>query len=202
MPDDKAIWAHGLANVSTFFAEVERAFAFLTGTFHFALAETTSTLHEARPTDTLDTILDAQAVVVYLSDHIEVDIVWGFHLATIHIAFIEVQTPGERPARWHLWDKEYPNSARGIRLDSLAAVRGHEDDPDFLLGNLDRVDGRSINRRFKLLQTNLTGVVDGLARATERYASDILRGDTSVFPEVMAYYTEERRARGFWVGAE
>jgi hypothetical protein len=70
-------------------------------------------------------------------------------------------------------------------------VHGHADDPDFLLGDSYQEGGRITNKRFKLLQSDLAGVLDGLARATERYASDILRSDLSIFPEVQAYCDEK-----------
>jgi hypothetical protein len=50
-----------------------------------------------------------------------------------------------------------------------------------------------------LLQTNFSGIIQGFARATERYAGDILRGDTSIFPSVMRHYTQKQQSLGYWV---
>lgn len=189
MPDVKAMQAHALATLPVFYAQVEQTFAFLPATYHYLL-------HEQR-VESSSFFPDARAQVIYLGDKVEVDIVWGFASAAIFVTLVELQLPGVSPSKRYGWG-EVAGAARAIRLESLAAVRGHGDDPDFLLGDIDRVDGRSTNKRFKLLENNLSGVVDGLARATERYASDILRGDTSIFSEVMAYHTEKRRALGHW----
>jgi hypothetical protein len=198
MPDDKAMRAHGQAMVETFFTQVEQAFAFLPAAYHFTLHERRSDSLEAKPSDTQETFVDAEAVDVYLSDHLEVDLTWGFAIATMRVTFVELLAPGVSPSRRYAWGARMSDAARMIYLETLAAARGHGSDPDFLLGDVSRVDGRSINRRFKLLQTNMAGVIGGLTRATEQYASDILQGDTSIFPEVMRLYGEQRRAQGHW----
>jgi phosphoribosylaminoimidazole (AIR) synthetase len=38
-----------------------------------------------------------------------------------------------------------------------------------------------------LIDTNLAGILEGLARATQRYAAAMLAGDTSEFPEVVRF---------------
>jgi hypothetical protein len=117
-------------------------------------------------------------------------IVWGWSSAFVGVRFFEVQIPRVSP-REHTPFGEPRARPRVIHLRDLAAVRGHADDPDFLLGNSDQFGGRITNKRFKLLQSDLAGALDGLARATERYASDILRGDLSIPPEVQAYRDEK-----------
>ena len=67
-------------------------------------------------------------------------------------------------------------------------------------GDLDQGNGRIINKRFQLIQAHLTDIIDGLARATERYANDVLRGDVSIFPEVKAYYRQRMQSHGYWWG--
>jgi hypothetical protein len=110
------MYEYSLATVPTFYAQVERAFAFLPATYDCRL--------HAQHLDAIEDFRDTEAMVVYLGDKI---------------------------------------------------------------GDSDQVGGRITNKRFKLLQSDLPGVLDGLARATERYASDILRGDLSIYPEAQAY---------------
>jgi len=97
------------------------------------------------------------------------------------------QHPG--PARSGAPSSAISRTLPAARLYTLAEMRGHADDAAFLLGDTDRVDGRSINARVKVVQANLRGVLDGLAVATERYAADILRGDTAPLAEAMRSYT-------------
>jgi hypothetical protein len=68
-------------------------------------------------------------------------------------------------------------------------MQGHTDDPDFLLGFYDGYAYfKKTKQRAQLIDTRLPDVLAGLARAAQRYAAAILQGDTSLFPEAMAYY--------------
>lgn len=189
MPDVNLMYEYSLANVPTFYAEVERAFAFLPSTYGYRLY--------ARHLDGLEDFRDTETMVVYLSDKVEVDIVWGWSSALVGVRFIDLLIPQMSPQDQPPFgeSKEQP---RVIRLHDLAAMRGYADDPDFLLGDSDQFGGRITTKRFKLLQRDLAGVLDGLARVTDRYASDLLRGDLSIYPQVRTYYLEKRRAQGYW----
>lgn len=182
MPDVKLMYEYSLATVPTFYAQVERAFAFLPATYDCRL--------HAQHLDAIEDIRDTRAMVVYLGDKIEVDIVWDWSSAFVGVSFFALQIPRVSP-REQIPFGEPKARPRVIHLRDLAAVRGHADDPDFLLADSDQVGGRIANKRFKLLQSDLAGVLDGLARATERYASEILRGDLSIYPEVKAYCDEK-----------
>lgn len=182
------MYEYSRANVPAFYAQVTQAFAFLSTTYRFRL--------HAQRLDAVDDFRDTQARVVYLSDKVEIDILWGWASALIRVVFTELQSPSA-PLQTSSAVDEPKGSARVIRLEDLAAIRGHADDPDFLLGDAFQHGGRITSKRFKLLQSDMAGVVAGLARATERYASDILRGDTAIFPDAMAYYDKKRHAMGF-----
>ena len=182
MADVKLMHDYSLATVPTFYAQVERAFAFLPATYDCRL--------HAQHLDAIEDFRETEAMVVYLGDKIEVDIVWGWSSAFVGVRFVELQIPRVSP-RDHAPFGEPKARPRVIHLRDLAAVRGHANDPDFLLGDSDQVGGRITTKRFRLLQSDLAGVLDGLARATERHASDILRGDLSVYPEVKAYRDEK-----------
>jgi hypothetical protein len=189
VPDVNLMYEYSLATVPTFYAQVERAFAFLPSTYNYRL--------QAQRLDALEDFRDTEAMVVYLGEKIEVDIIWDWPSALVVVTLREVQIARVSP-RDQTPLGEAKERPRVIRLYDLAAVRGHADDPDFLLGDSDQFGGRITTKRFKLLQRDLAGVLDGLARATERYASDLLRGDLSIYPEVRAYYVEKRRAQGYW----
>jgi hypothetical protein len=187
MPDEKLMREFSLANVPSFYARVAEAFAFLPATYKCELS--------AQTLDAIDGFRDTQAKVVYVGEKIEVDIVWSFASALISVNFVELLIPYVSPFDSHVRPKERP---RVITLFDLAAARGHGDDPALTLGDGFQTGGRITNKRFKLLHNDMAGVIAGLARATERDASDILRGDTSIFPEVLARFNERKRAAGFW----
>lgn len=183
MPDYPRIVEQSIATVPQFFADTTEVFGFLETTYGYRL-------HAERVED-IDWVPDTYAEVVYLNRgrqpaKVAVKVSWQFHTAAIDIVFFELQRPGILNDA-----QDIPGS---IFLHALAEVLGHQDDPTFLLGDTDRVHGRVINERAKILQTNLRGVLEGLATATERYAADILRGDTSIFPEVLRYYAQKRQS--------
>jgi hypothetical protein len=180
MPDDEVIRKHAVATAPEFFAHVTRAFNFLTSTYGYRLASQDITA--------INDVRDTQVVVKYTHDHLdlEVDVIWDVVSVGVSVLFATLPplAPGASTE-----DIVRPQLSL-MRLQDLAAVRGHGDDPDFLQGDRDHVNGRIINKRFQLIQAHLTDIIDGLARATERYGSEILRGDTSIFPQVRAYYLQ------------
>lgn len=187
MPDHPLIRKWSLATLSQFYAQVSEAFAFLTTTYGYRL-------HAQRAED-LEYAQDARASVSYLGERVEVSIEWAFAEASIDVVFTELQIEKVSPKQRSFADDKLKDAARAISLRTLAEHLGHADDPDLPPRGY---DGRVTNKRFKRLQADLRGVLDGLARATERYADDIVRGDTAVFPEVMRAYTEKLRAEGYW----
>lgn len=189
MPDHGFMQEYSLASMQTFYDHIEQEFAFLPTTYGCRL--------HSKHLDDIQDLRDTRAMVTYVGKKIEVDIKWDIPSAIMRVTFVELQIPYVSPTT-RITYREGKEGAREIDLYTLAEVLGHVDDPDFMLGVSPECDGRSINKRFKLLHTNLGGVIAGLARATERYGSDILRGDTSIFPQVMRLYGEQRRAQGLW----
>lgn len=178
MPDYEVIRRHAVAAAPEFFAHVTRAFAFLTSTYDYRLTTQEITA--------IDDVRDTQVVVKYVSAPLEVDVIWDVVGVGVFVLFATLPPLAQGAS---IEDVVRPKLSL-MRLQDLAAVRGHADDPDFMQGDLDHGNGRIINKRFQFIQAHLTDIIDGLARATERYGSEILRGDTSLFPEVRAYYLQ------------
>jgi hypothetical protein len=176
--------------VPEFTEQVLQSFAFLETAYGYRL-------YEHRMNDPEDA-RDAQASVTYVSERVAVSLTWSLSSVAIGVSFIQLDQPYTMPARV-VFVGESHGAARAIELYTLADMLGHADDPDFVLGDGDRVDGRSVSRRFKLVQTDFADVVQRLARATERYARDILQGKTGRFPETMRHYTQKLQAQGIWV---
>lgn len=87
--------------------------------------------------------------------------------------------------------KAQSRQARAVSLYDLADMLGHESDPDFLLKGVDNF--RTRKRRMRTIESQLPEVLAGLARATRTYASSIVQGDTSIFPEVMKFYVAKQK---------
>ena len=76
--------------------------------------------------------------------------------------------------------------------------------PDFLLKDLERsLPWKETEQlwkdNLKTIQENMREVLNGLAHATQTYASGILEGDTSVFSTVTDYYVaKQKRLYAWW----
>ena len=132
---------------------------------------------------------DATAMLRYLGSRVGIEISWYFANATIDVAFIEVLQPGTFPMNRAFFG-DYPDRAKGISLSTLTEMLGHSDDPNFLLKD---TSFRHRNKRFKLIEMRMHDIIAGLARATQIYAIDIVKGDTSIFLKVMEYYTQKQK---------
>jgi hypothetical protein len=110
--------------------------------------------------------------------------VWLYHTAAVDVQFLELRSLGVY--------NDATDVAGSIFLHTLAEVLGHADDPAFLLGDTDQVGGWTINRRVKIVQANMRGVLEGLAAATKRYADAVLKGDTLILPEAQQYHRQKR----------
>jgi hypothetical protein len=158
---------------------VHEAFGFLETTYGYRFIEEAL----AQPGDARDT----QADVTFAGEHMGVRVRWYFSSGIIAASFRKLQTP------WQYADT-LSDAERRIQLPvfadlyALARFLGAAQDPDFLLGDVWNVYQSKCKKRDALIKTNMRGVLDGLARATQRYAGHILQGDSSQFAEVRAFY--------------
>ncbi|HEX8033102.1 MAG TPA: hypothetical protein VF510_04610 [Ktedonobacterales bacterium] len=190
-----------------FFVETRRAFQFLEHTYGYQhVGEEVSTSHPR----------DWAGMSRYVRSRVGVEIGWEYAESSIGVSFVALHQPGIFQRGIYHPDAS-PDRPRAISLYSLAYMLGHGDDPDFLLPTSpdppDDMSARdlsprarrralnswqsavlsTIKRRRQLIETNMPGVLAGLARATQTYASAILEGDTSVFPSVLDYALAELR---------
>ena len=162
-----------------FYPEVREAFGFLETTYGYRfMADSLSWPGDAR---------DTQADVTFAGEHIGVRIRWYFSSGNIAVSFRKLQTP------WQYAEGLSDEERRAhlpvfTDLYALARFLGTAQDPDFLLGDVWNVYESKCKKRDALIKNNLRGVLEGLARATQRYAGHILQGDSSQFAEVRAFY--------------
>lgn len=188
-----------------FFVETRRAFQFLEHSHGYQhVGEEVNTSHPR----------DWAGKSRYVRSRVGVEIGWEYAESGIWVSFVALHQPGTFQRGIYV-PHASPDRPRAITLDSLACMLGHGDDPDFLLPTDPDPPARdlspsarqralnswqsavlsTIKRRQQLIETDLPGVLAGLARATKTYASAILEGDTSVFPAVLDYALAELRRR-------
>lgn len=170
----------------TFFALTQAAFGFLEEQYGFRL--------ESATLADLQYVFDACASVSYLGEYVAVGVTWSYADGYIGVGFVELHTPWVRPAQANSLhtDRGMPLA---VELDTLATMAGHAKDPDFVLHGRGLLGRRSVEACRRLVETNMSGVIAGLARATQRYAADILAGDTSRFPEIVRFHAQDMAGR-------
>ncbi len=169
-------------NASTFYALVQEAFHFLEEQYGYRLASTTL--------DGTKDFRDTVAKVIYVGERVAVRVDWYRADAGIAVGFVALRDPGVLPVRWNFLGTD-PNAPPAVTLFTLAEMQGHTQDPDFLLGDPAGTGKPKLAARHRLVETNLAGILAGLARATQRYAADILAGDTSCLPDAMRLYAQK-----------
>lgn len=167
---------------STFYMLTQEAFHFLEEQYGYRL-ESTSIVGT-------EDFRDTTARVVYLGEHVAVRVSWYLADAGISVGFVELRDPVVLPAYWNFLGTER-NAPPAVTLFTLAEMQGHAQDPDFLLGDPAGIGKPKLPARQRLVETNLADILAALARATQRYAADILAGDTSCFPDVMRLYVKK-----------
>lgn len=168
----------------TFFALTRAAFRFLEERFGYRL--------ENEAVEGLDDWRDVRANVRYLGERVAVTVEWSYADGYIVVTFAELRSPWVRPAHT---DPLGTNAGMPLRvdLDTLAMMAGQADDPDFLLHGHSAMGRRSFSECHQVIDRNLPGVIEGLARATQRYAANIVAGDTSRLPEIVRFYAQEHQ---------
>jgi hypothetical protein len=166
-----------------YWAEARAAFTFLTRKYSFY-----------GPTDEkIDGVSDGRDTIPMISYHARrMDVVIGWFITSQYI-YVQFRLPPinnlvtepEREAR-----RTAPTTY--MDLYALARYLGKADDPDFMLGDVWNLYESASKKRQAIIDSNRRGVVEGLARATERYASHVLTGDYSQFSDVAAYYETHR----------
>ncbi len=163
-----------------FFAEVKDAFQFLEQVYNYQrLRELLTAPHEWR-----DTI----AKLRYVGQEVGVQIEWYWANATIRVTFLELLKERVFPRRYSFFQthrSEKHNMSPAIDLKDLVEVLGQKAQGDFLLyyGRNERAHDKCL----KIIEEKRQEVIAGLARATQTYATPILQGDTTLFPEVVKY---------------
>jgi hypothetical protein len=160
-----------------FFAEVQEAFQFLVHEYGYRHLDDVIENANYGP--------DRTAICRYVGMAVGIQVSWFFAGSNISVGFIELQQPYIFPKDYSFYPLNRPNIPKVINLSDLAEVLKKRNDDDFLVKEVKA--WRQIRARAPFIEEYHHDIVEGLARATQRCATEILNGDTSRFAEVMAY---------------
>lgn len=110
--------------------------------------------------------VDALVIKRYIGSAFGVEIYWRLADQMIGIDWIELVQAGIFPEK-RAFVIQKPEYARAINLYSLMRFLGKSQDPDLLLLRSDTCNSvtRRLSKNQKIIQTNITGVLEGLAHA-------------------------------------
>ena len=138
--------------------------------------------------------LDARAVMRYIG---RVGVEVEMSLGSIVVSLYELDN-GRVPERLSFYgDKGY---ARGISLDSLVRTVTHDAVKSPLPELIYQISNAEMYRRAAkssdLIRTKKKEILEAYTDRLKRYASEILKGDTAIFPEVQE---DHRRLYAPWL---
>ena len=163
--------------VQKFITEVTRKFDFLEKEYGYKKIEGKLENQDFYP--------DAKTVIRYIGKSVGIEVYWYFAGANIGVVFIELQN-GEIPIN-RIFFGESKDATRAINLYSLAGLLKQKEDNLFLLKEVDYVTISKIKKREKVINENMSGIIEGLSNAVKKLATKIITGDTSIFTDVMNY---------------
>lgn len=133
--------------------------------------------------------IDSEAVVSYYSSKVGIKVFWYFASAVIGVTFAE------------LINGKFPdNHSKDISIINIYALvdfvsQGKDD--IFLLKDTSIATIPKIKKREKIINENMTGVLENLSIGVKKYAMDIVDGDTAIFPLIKKHQVELMKSRYF-----
>ncbi len=146
--------------------------------FHFLENEYGYTRKELERRD-FEYPTDAEVFIIYFSRKVAVEVVWAIVENDVAIGLYELEN-GKMPEKFSVYG--HKGFGRSINFNSL--VRMLTD------GKVKSPIPRSFNKAEEMIRTNMGGILEILAERLKKYASNILKGDTSIFPDVQKHHRE------------
>ncbi len=142
---------------------------------------------------------DASAIVPYVGRLVGIQVIWGLGEAVISVCLYELED-GEFPEKYSFYKAN--TVARAIHLDSLVRFLSDgevgsplpEITPDLSVAEMIRRG----ERRARMINADMRGVLSEFANRLKEFGSDVLRGDTSVFSDVQAHHERFWRQEKCW----
>ena len=133
----------------------------------------------------------AEVFIRYFGKKVAVEITWAIGASAVSVGLYELLN-GKIPDQEKVSFYGHEGFARGIHLDSL--VRMLTDGK--LISPLPEYVGdisfsemcRRAEKATEMIKTDMDGILKNFAERLKKYASDIVKGDTSIFPRVQEHH--------------
>jgi hypothetical protein len=117
--------------------------------------------------------------IQYFSKNVAVEIDWYIGDGNMAVGLYELQK-GKIPENVSFYGHE--GYARGINLDSLIGM--------ITKGKVKSPIPRGLEKAVEMIRTDMGGILETFADRLKKYAHEILKGDTTIFPQVQKYHRE------------
>jgi len=130
-----------------------------------------------------------EVFIRYFSKMVAVEVIWAIDESLLSVGLYELQN-GEIPDSISVYGEE--GCGRVIILDSLVRMltdgKVTSPIPDYA-GNISLAEMyRRAEKATEMIKTNMSGLLEIFAERLKTYASEIIKGDTSIFPKVQEYH--------------
>jgi len=123
--------------------------------------------------------IDAEVYIRYFSKKVAIEVVWSIGNLNVAVGLYELHK-GKIPDDVSFYGHE--GFARGISLNSLVRM--------ITKGKVKSPIPRGLEKSKAMIETNMDGILKTFAEWLKKYAPEILKGDTSIFPQVQQYHRE------------
>jgi hypothetical protein len=132
---------------------------------------------------------DARVSETYLGEGVGVRITWWIGDSKISVSLYELQG-GKIPDKASFYGDD--GYSRAINLHSfLEMLHSKNLLPKSVPERLTNIaGGKNIDKRTEMIRTRVDRILEALAAAVTEFGSEILQGDTSIFPEVQTYHRQ------------
>jgi hypothetical protein len=121
--------------------------------------------------------LDAEVLINYSGKNIAVSVFWYLSESYIGIGLYELQDGKITEKVSFYGDEGY---SRAINFDSLVMM--------LTKGKVKSTIPRNVDKAHEMVRKDMAGILKTLAGRLKKYAPEILKGDTSIFPQVQEYH--------------
>jgi hypothetical protein len=160
--------------------------------FHFLETEYGYTKENLGRRD-FDYPLERAVYIRYFHNKVAVEIIWSIGDGNMGVGLYEIKN-GKIPDNASFYGNK--GFTRAINLDSLVRMKTNGEIDSLLPQRKFDISFAEICRRaeksIEMIRKNMDGILETYAERLKKYATEILKGDTSIFPKVQEYH------RKFW----
>ena len=130
-----------------------------------------------------------EVFIRYFSKKVAVEVIWEIGESLVAVGLYELQD-GKIPEKISAYGEE--GHGRAINLDSLVRMLTDGEVKSPIPEHAGDISFSEMCRRAEkateMIKTDMDGILKNFAERLKKYASDILKGDTSIFPRVQEHH--------------